>query len=70
MSGQRNPDRSAEQQTKATEALLMRLDLAVETLENLDELGINDRAQLQALLSQLERQIEDLEAGSPGDSST
>lgn len=46
----------------------MRLDLAVETLENLDELGVDNRAQLQSLLQQLERQIEDLDAGSPGDS--
>jgi hypothetical protein len=48
----------------------MRLDLAVETLENLDELGVDNRLQLQGLLSQLERQIEDLEAGSPGGSRT
>jgi hypothetical protein len=37
--------------------LLIRLDLAVEVLEGLDELGVDNRTQLEALVHRLERQI-------------
>lgn len=70
MNERRDAERPSGQRSVSTEALLMRLDLAVETLENLDELGVDSRAELQALLSRLERQIEDLDAGSPGDTRT
>ena len=40
-------------------ALLLRLDLATEVLEGLDELGLDSRAQVQELLTRLERQIAD-----------
>lgn len=62
-----NSERPPQQRAMSPEALLMRLDLAMETLENLDELGVDNRAELQALLQQLERQIEDPEAASPGE---
>jgi hypothetical protein len=41
--------------------LLLRLDLATETLEGLDELGVDSRADLEQLLSRIERQIADAE---------
>jgi hypothetical protein len=67
MNDQRMQGRPAKKRANSTESLLMRLDLAVETLENLDELGVDNRVELQALLQKLERQIEDLDAGSPGE---
>ena len=39
--------------------LLLRLDLAMEVLEGLDELGLETRAELEKLLADLERQIAD-----------
>ena len=39
--------------------ILARLDLATEVLEGLDELGVDNRAELEALMEQLERQIAD-----------
>ncbi len=39
--------------------LLLRLDLAMEVLEGLDELGVETRAQVEELLARLERQIAD-----------
>jgi hypothetical protein len=37
--------------------LLLRLDLAVEVLEGLDELGVASRAELETLIAGLEMQI-------------
>jgi hypothetical protein len=37
----------------------LRLDLATEVLEGLDELGLETRAQVEELLTRLERQIAD-----------
>ena len=39
--------------------LLLRLDLATEVLEGLDELGLETRAEVEELLASLERQIAD-----------
>ena len=39
--------------------LLLRLDLAMEVLEGMDELGVETRAQVEELLAHLERQIVD-----------
>jgi hypothetical protein len=39
--------------------LLMRLDLATEVLEGLEELGLESRTQVEELLTRLERQIAD-----------
>ena len=39
--------------------LLLRLDLAMEVLEGLDELGLESRSQVEALLTRLEQQIAD-----------
>jgi hypothetical protein len=39
--------------------LLLRLDLATEVLEGLDELGLDTRAEVEELLARLERQIAD-----------
>jgi hypothetical protein len=39
--------------------ILMRLDLAVEVLEGMDELGIDTRAELEALVERLERRVAD-----------
>jgi hypothetical protein len=41
--------------------LLSRLDLATEVLEGLDELGVDNRVQLQALMDKIERQVADEE---------
>jgi hypothetical protein len=41
--------------------LLSRLDLATEVLEGLEELGVDNRVQLQALMDKVERQISDEE---------
>ena len=40
--------------------LLLRLDLATEVLEGLDELGLDTRSQVEELLARLEQQIADL----------
>jgi len=39
--------------------LLLRLDLAMEVLEGLDELGLDSRSQVEELLARLEQQIAD-----------
>jgi hypothetical protein len=39
--------------------ILLRLDLATEVLEGLDELGLETRTQVEELLTRLERQIAD-----------
>ena len=39
--------------------LLLRLDLATEVLEGLDELGLETRAEVEELLARLERQVAD-----------
>ena len=39
--------------------LLLRLDLATEVLEGLEELGLETRSQVEELLTRLERQIAD-----------
>jgi hypothetical protein len=41
--------------------LLARLDLATEVLEGLEELGVENREQVQALMNAIERQIADEE---------
>ncbi len=41
--------------------LLLRLDRATEVLEIMDELGVNTRDELQALMEELERLIDDAE---------
>ena len=45
--------------TASVHQLLLRLDLAMEVLEGLDELGVETRAQVEELLARLERQIAD-----------
>jgi hypothetical protein len=50
------PDELNEQATSVHD-LLLRLDLAVEVLEGLDQLGVDNRVELEALLQRLERQI-------------
>jgi hypothetical protein len=47
-------------ETAAVHQLLLRLDLATEVLEGLDELGLETRAEVEQLLVRLERQIADL----------
>jgi hypothetical protein len=46
-------------ETASVHRLLLRLDLAMEVLEGLDELGVETRAQVEQLLARLERQIAD-----------
>jgi hypothetical protein len=47
-------------ETASIHQLLLRLDLATEVLEGLDELGLQTRAEVEHLLVRLERQIADL----------
>lgn len=47
-------------ETASVHQLLLRLDLATEVLEGLDELGLETRAEVEQLLVHLERQIADL----------
>jgi hypothetical protein len=47
-------------ETASIHELLLRLDLATEVLEGLDELGLETRAEVEQLLVRLERQIADL----------
>jgi len=47
-------------ETDSVHQLLLRLDLATEVLEGLDELGLETRAEVEELLGILERQIADL----------
>lgn len=42
-----------------THELLLRLDLAMEVLEGLDELGLETRSQVEELLARLEQQVAD-----------
>ena len=51
--------RDSQVDTASLHQLLLRLDLAMEVLEGLDELGLETRAQVEELLSRLERQIAD-----------
>lgn len=46
-------------QSQNLEAALMQLDLAQETLESLDELGVTTRDELVALMNALEAEIGD-----------
>jgi len=46
-------------ETASVHQLLLRLDLATEVLEGLDELGLETRAEVEQLLVSLERQIAD-----------
>ena len=56
------PDSAQDSQgeTASVHQLLLRLDLATEVLEGLDELGLETRAEVEQLLVRLERQIADL----------
>jgi hypothetical protein len=45
--------------TSSVAALLARLDLATEVLEGLDELGVENRVELESLMERLERKIAD-----------
>ncbi len=54
----RQADRTGDDDRSVHE-LLLRLDLATEVLEGLDELGLETRSQVEELLSRLEAQIAD-----------
>lgn len=46
-------------ESRPTHELLLRLDLAMEILEGLDELGLETRSQVEELLARLEQQVAD-----------
>jgi hypothetical protein len=54
------PAHDSQGETATVHQLLLRLDLAMEVLEGLDELGLETRAEVEQLLVRLERQIADL----------
>ena len=54
------PLQDSQGETPSVHQLLLRLDLATEVLEGLDELGLETRAEVEQLLMRLERQIADL----------
>ena len=49
----------SEGESASIHQLLLRLDLATEVLEGLEELGLETRAEVERLLDRLERQIAD-----------
>ncbi len=51
--------RDSPEESASVHDLLLRLDLATEVLEGLDELGLETRAQVEELLTRLERQVAD-----------
>jgi hypothetical protein len=53
-------DPLANEQPRSVHELLMQMDLATEVLEGLDEMGLDTRAQVEALLAKLEREIGDV----------
>jgi hypothetical protein len=53
------PAEDSQGETASVHQLLLRLDLATEVLEGLDELGLDTRAEVEELLATLERQIAD-----------
>jgi len=59
MSESRQIREGPEGEMTSVHQLLLRLDLAMEVLEGLDELGLDTRAQIEELLVRLERQIAD-----------
>ena len=54
------PVQDSPRESAPVHQLLLRLDLATEVLEGLDELGLETRAEVEQLLVRLERQIADL----------
>jgi hypothetical protein len=54
-------DRERDSHAESLNDLLLRLDRATEVLEVMDELGVNTRDELQALMEELERLIDDAE---------
>lgn len=59
MSEQPTTANSAADKPRSVHDLLLRMDLATEVLECLDELGLDTRAQVEKLLAELERQLGD-----------
>jgi hypothetical protein len=53
-------DPPASDKPRSIHELLLQMDLATEVLEGLDELGLDTRAQVEALLAKLEREIGDV----------
>lgn len=60
MSDTAQPDQEDQGESASVHQLLLRLDLATEVLEGLDELGLETRGEVEQLLVHLERQIADL----------
>jgi hypothetical protein len=60
MTDRPEPVQDSPRVTASVHQLLLRLDLATEVLEGLDELGLETRAEVEQLLVRLERQIADL----------
>ena len=54
------PAQDAQGEAASVHQLLLRLDLATEVLEGLDELGLETRTEVEQLLVRLERQIADM----------
>ena len=61
MSESRQARGDSPEERSSVHQLLLRLDLATEVLEGLDELGLETRAQVEELLTRLERQIADMD---------
>ena len=59
MSEQDRPAVDSGDDERSVHKLLLRLDLATEVLEGLDELGLESRSQVEELLARLEAQIAD-----------
>ena len=59
MSQPENTPDTLEDDRLSVHEILLRLDLATEVLEGLDELGLESRSQVEELLNRLEAQIAD-----------
>ena len=59
MNDERPPEDARTDKPRSEHEILLRMDLATEILEGLDELGLDTRAQVEALLADLERQLGD-----------
>ena len=59
MSDRAQSGEDSPEETVSVHQLLLRLDLATEVLEGLDELGVETRTEVEELMARLERQIAD-----------
>jgi hypothetical protein len=60
MTGRESAPKASSGEVLSDHEILLRLDLATEVLEGLDELGLESRTQVEELLARLEAQVADM----------